>query len=234
MSLVKANGNMYPWVTHCHSHLRGACPHKCPYCYVQAIGKRFGGDAHKGPLCLDTAQLDIKYGAGRTIFVEHASDLFAEAVKRGWLELILDHCRQWPDNTYVFQTRNVGRLVNWFPFMPERVILGTTIETDNDAPGAAPHPHDRALGISMLRGAMPMPVTFVTIEPVLDFDVRGMLALLSLARPDFVNIGADSKGCGLREPSAEKVLALIEGVREMGIEIRQKTNLERLLKGGGK
>jgi DNA repair photolyase len=51
MGIVKAKGNMYPWVTHMHSHLRGACSHACPYCYVQAIiGRRFGGTAHTGPL----------------------------------------------------------------------------------------------------------------------------------------------------------------------------------------
>ena len=223
---------MYPWVTHMHSHLRGACPHRCPYCYVQAIGKRFGGDAHTGPLRMDTDQLDIKYGKGRTIFVEHASDLFAEAVKCGWLDLILDHCRQWPENTYVFQTRNVGRLVNWFPYLPDRLILGTSIETDHDAPGSAPHPYKRALGIQMLNGSLPRPTTFVTIEPVLDFNLDNMLALLDMARPDFINIGADSKGHGLREPSADKVLALIAGIKAMGIEIRQKANLKRLLEGG--
>jgi hypothetical protein len=76
--------------------------------------------------------------------------------------------------------------------------------------------------------------TFMTIEPVLDFDVDGMLELIDIARPAFLNIGADSKRCGLAEPSADKVLALIEGIRTLGIEIRQKTNLERLLKGGGK
>lgn len=234
MSLVKASGNMYPWVTHMHSHLRGACPHACPYCYVQAIGKRFGGDAHTGPLRLDTDQLNVMYGKGRTIFIEHASDLFAEEVLRGWLDLILDHCRQWPENTYVFQTRNVGRLVNWYPFLPDRVIVGTTIETDNDAPGAAPHPYDRAMGISMLKCSLPRPVRFVTIEPILDFEVENMLGLLKMASPDFINIGADSKGHGLKEPSADKVLALIEGIKAMGIEIRQKLNLERLLKGGAK
>lgn len=54
-------------------------------------------------------------------------------------------------------------------------------------------------------------------------------SLLDIVRPSFVNIGADSKGHGLIEPSAEKVLALIDGITKTGIEIRQKTNLERIL-----
>ena len=203
--------------------------HACPYCYVRAISRRFGGTAHTGALRLKTDELKVRYGSGRTIFVEHSNDLFQEQVKRWWLDLILGHCGDWPDNTYVFQTRNVGRMVNWFPWLPDRVILGTTIETDNDAPGAAPHPHDRALGMKMLKGALPSPLRFVTIEPILDFNVDGMLALLERASPDFINIGADSKGHGLEEPSAEKVLELIDGIGKMGIEIRQKKNLERIL-----
>jgi ribosomal protein L37AE/L43A len=38
MGIVKAKGNMYPWVTHMHSHLRGACSHACPYCKEQTMG----------------------------------------------------------------------------------------------------------------------------------------------------------------------------------------------------
>jgi len=45
-----------------------------------------------------------------------------------------------------------------------------------------------------------------------------------------VNIGADSKGHGLPEPSPDKVHALIEKLTGYGIEIREKHNLERLLK----
>lgn len=37
MALTKSKGNMYPWVTHTHTHLRGECPHGCRYCYVQAM-----------------------------------------------------------------------------------------------------------------------------------------------------------------------------------------------------
>lgn len=234
MALIKANGNMYPWVTHMHTHLRGACPHACPYCYVQAIGKRFGGNTHIGPQWLDTDQLDIKYGIGRTIFIEHAADLFADAVKPGWIDLILDHCRQWPENTYVFQTRNPKRALNWQDRLPVRLMIGTTIETNRKAPGEAPHPRHRAVGL-MPELWLHTTTRFVTIEPILDFDVPEMLNLIECARPTFINIGADSKGHGLQEPSADKVLSLIDAIKQLGIEIRQKSNLDRILhpKNGG-
>jgi len=226
--LVKSNGNMYPWVTHMHSHLRGACSHACPYCYVQAISRRFGGDAHTGPLRLKTDELKVRYGSGRTIFVEHSNDLFQEAVETRWISEIMRHCRRWPENVYVFQTRNTERAAQLAYMMPPRSMIGTTIETNRKAPGNAPHPKHRA---RWLMGHLYdlFCKRFVTIEPILDFDVEVMLGLLDIARPEFVNIGADSKGHGLEEPSAEKVLELIDGIGKMGIEIRQKKNLERIL-----
>jgi hypothetical protein len=72
---------------------------------------------------------------------------------------------------------------------------------------------------------------FVTIEPILDFDVRRLFELVKLCDPKFVNIGADSKGHGLEEPTMEKVQELINKFNKEGIEIRQKSNLDRLKKG---
>jgi hypothetical protein len=63
----------------------------------------------------------------------------------------------------------------------------------------------------------------------MDFDLYNLLQLIRDANPDFVNIGADSKKHGLPEPSGNKVLSLIEGIKSMGIEVRKKSNLERIL-----
>ena len=52
--------------------------------------------------------------------------------------------------------------------------------------------------------------------------------MIEKAAPNFVNIGADSKGHGLVEPSMQKVNDLITRLQHGGIEIRQKKNLDRL------
>ena len=65
----------------------------------------------------------------------------------------------------------------------------------------------------------------VTLEPVLDFDINGLVNMINLMKPEWVNLGADSGGHKLPEPSKEKLLKLIDR-----IEIRQKKNLKRLLK----
>lgn len=45
-----------------------------------------------------------------------------------------------------------------------------------------------------------------------------------------INIGTDSKNSNLVEPSKDKVLVLIDNIKKAGIEIREKHNLNRLLK----
>lgn len=236
MSLIKANGNMYPWVTHMHSHLRGACPHACPYCYAtKGRAQRFA----QGPLTFKHEELRVGYGSighvPKTIFIEHTHDIGANAVKPEWVLAILEHCCGTPYNTYVFQTRNPLAFEFYYGnSLPDACMIGTTIETNRLTPGWAPQPLYRAKGLSNFKLVDAVKTTFLTIEPVLDFDVDGMLELIGIARPGFINIGADSKRCGLEEPSADKVIALIDGIKKMRIEIRQKTNLARLLKGGVK
>lgn len=68
----------------------------------------------------------------------------------------------------------------------------------------------------------------VTIEPLCDFDLNEFVEIIKKAQPVQVNIGADSKGCNLPEPSKEKILALIAELNKFTI-IHKKSNLERLL-----
>jgi hypothetical protein len=73
--------------------------------------------------------------------------------------------------------------------------------------------------------------TFITIEPIMNFDVKDLLYVMEEADPDFINIGADSKNSSLDEPPASKVKQFAEELIRRGFEIGQKKNLERLLKG---
>lgn len=223
--LKKAAGNMYDWVTHIHCHLGGECPHRCTYCYVQK--NRFGvSPRYQGEPRLIEAELAVNYGSGKTIFIEHMNDLFAEKIPSEWIFKILAHADKFPDNKYVFQTKNPGRAMKWSTTGIDE-FLGTTIESNREYPelSKAPSPISRAVG--MMQHA---PNKFVTIEPILDFDVEILVTWLKEIRPAFVNIGADSKGCGLPEPPAEKVRELIAKLGEAKITIKKKTNLGRILK----
>ena len=213
----RAKGNMYEWVSHTWSPMVG-CPHQCSYCYVRAYR-----DLSVEPrIYTDFPTL----GNHRTIFVGHLADMFAEVVPNRLIYKVLNHCALF-DNSYVFQSKNPGRFLWLEGSLPTRSMVGTTIETNRqdilDKISKAPPVAERAEAMSQI-----LRPKFVTIEPVMDFDVDELVRLIVQTDPNFVNIGADSKRHNLVEPSAKKVNQLIEALQENGIEIRNKANLERL------
>jgi hypothetical protein len=90
----------------------------------------------------------------------------------------------------------------------------------------APHPELRANAMNRIVGFE----KHITIEPVIQFDLVEMVSMIKHCNPARVHIGADSKGNHLPEPSKEKILALIEALRAMDIEVKPKSNLARLIK----
>lgn len=241
LTKVTPGSNMYQnWINYKHTHLAGECPHKCKYCYSQKGVARISG-RYKGEPRLLESELNVNYGIMKTIFIEHMSDLFAEGIDGDWIEKILKHCRQYPQNKYVFQTKNLDRLLNYYvngKFPDKTTWIGTTIETNRNTCSLdtdhvydisnAPSPDKRYKYIKHLREIF-CPV-FVTIEPIMDFDLDIFSRWIIDIKPNFVNIGADSKKCNLPEPSANKVYQLIKILTENNITVKKKSNLERLFK----
>ena len=93
--------------------------------------------------------------------------------------------------------------------------------------GHAPIPEDRADAMELASMHFK---TMVTIEPIMDFDVHALSSLIYRCNPEWVNIGADSKGNLLPEPKKWKINQLIGELKENEINIKYKTNLKRLLK----
>lgn len=230
MPLSKRTGNMYDWVTHTWSCLQGQCPHECSYCYVAKGRWTRDNPAYKGEPRLEPNFDKVKLGRDRTIFVAHTSDLFAVGVPRDVVTAILGKCSEYPCNDYVIQTKN-PLAVDW-ERLPRKYFMGTTIETDNDLitclQSKAPAPAWRARGLRNIKDQGGPIGTFITIEPIMKFDHKTMVDLIRMAEPSWVNIGADSKGCNLPEPTWNEVQDLIHSIKDLGIEIREKSNLDRL------
>ncbi|KXA90211.1 hypothetical protein AKJ62_01330, partial [candidate division MSBL1 archaeon SCGC-AAA259D14] len=88
----------------------------------------------------------------------------------------------------------------------------------------APAPLERALSMKEFKEHRRM----VSIEPKMACDPQEFTQLITLAMPDFVSIGADSKGHDLTEPTEKEVRELIENLKRI-TRIRKKGNLDRLL-----
>lgn len=228
MNKVKAGSNMYQWVTHTSNPIGGECPHRCLYCYAAAIERRFKGGRYWGDTRPVEEELKVKYGAGKTIFVGDMNDVFALGMPASWISDMLRHCRMYPANTYVFQTKNPSGYWPHMTEMPPNVILGATIETNRNtgAVSLAPQPHSRFCNMLGVRDSGHK--TFVTVEPIMRFDLEVLLPWIIKLRPSWANVGADSGGHGLPEPTGDEVEALIAGIEAEGIEVRRKANLERL------
>lgn len=219
--LKKQSGNMYEFVSHTWSPIKGKCSHDCSYCYMKKWGEQ-------PPLHIDEKDLMTNLGEGNFIFVGHTIDLFAEDVPIVWINGVLRQLRMYNKNRYLLQSKNPKRFLdfNTLGQYPLDVLFGTTIETNRDiVESKAPPVSQRAMALNELsyRGYE----TMVTIEPIFDFDLDDLIHLIVLANPEWVNIGADSKGHDLPEPSKEKIEDLIEALRK-STTVKLKGNLKRI------
>ena len=221
MVLNKSHGNMYPWVTHTWNPIKG-CKHACCYCYVKELETRYQYDA--SPRFVE-GELKTNLGNSRVIFIGSTGDMWGEWMSSDSIERVLDRCREF-DNTYVFQTKNPKRFLEFDGRFPKKSILGTTIETNKyvERITEAPDISNRVEAMKRVAGQK-----FVSIEPILRFDLERLVRIIFQIQPSFVTIGADSKNHYLLEPSGEQVRQLLERLGKF-TEVRPKTNLRRLLK----
>ncbi len=137
----------------------------------------------------------------------------------------------------MFQTKNPERFKEHLHDFPENFMLGITLETNREELIAeyseAPTIENR---VNAMLSLSHFPL-YVTIEPILNFDVEEFVQLIRWIKPDKVFIGADSKvhkypkvynNLVLDEPDAEKILKLIEELEKFTV-VEQKSNLSRLL-----
>ena len=107
------------------------------------------------------------------------------------------------------------------------VMLGTAVESNrSNELSEAPAVDRRANDLHAL--ACQGSTTMVTIEPILDFDIYLLVDLVKRCKPEWINLGADSKGNYLPEPSAEKVKELITELSEF-TQVKVKNNLTRIV-----
>ena len=174
-------------------------------------------------------ELHTNLGMGNTIFVGSSTDMWADEVPDEWILKVLEHCSKYPDNTYLFQSKNPKRFVSFISKFPNNIILGTTIETNRcyHSISNAPIPLHRKNWIEILSHSYEYCV-MVSIEPIMDFDLDEFVLWLERINPKFVSIGADSKGNNLPEPPAWKVEELIKELRKF-TEVKLKKNLNRIL-----
>lgn len=221
--------NMYEWVKS-FNPAGGACKHDCRYCYRKDMMK-IGPQVEKkytGKPFIDEKALKKIPKTDLVIFVCSMMDIMAlphEIILR-----ILERCRQNPEHIYLFQSKNPRKFLEYLQYMPPKVIIGTTIESNRSE---LTDPLTNAPGVNeRLAGMLEIPNGYdkmVSLEPIIDFDIAEFVQIIAYIHPKFVSIGADSKGHNLPEPSPEKIKELIKELEKF-TEVRIKPNLRRLMK----
>ena len=161
----------------------------------------------------------------RDSFVSDMGDLFGEFIPSEWIVKVIEHIRKFPRTYFLFLTKNPGRYAEFLDIMPSNAILGATIETNKDnlyvenKISRAPLPSVRIRAMIDLEWDK----KFVSIEPVLDFDLEIFTEQLTKIAPLMIYIGYDNYNNRLPEPPLSKVLALIDELSEGPIMVVRKT-----------
>lgn len=227
MGLNKQKGDMYGFVSHTWNPIKGKCEHDCCYCYMKRWGKPLP------PLRLDEKEMKTDLGEGNFIFVGSSTDMFAENVPARWIIDVIEHCQKYNNNKYLYQTKNPYEISFYDYYYPKNIVIGTTLETNRhyNCVGNAPRIMERVEAMKLL--SQPKMKTFITIEPIMQFDLFPFIEMIKQCNPDWVNIGADStngRKYDLPEPTYTQVEDLISELKKF-TEVKLKKNLNRLTRG---
>ena len=154
------------WTNLTKNPIKGKCPTACPYCYARAMY-----DDHKWdpsiryiPGVMD----DIPRKPCR-IFVGSTMELF---LFPEWLPEIFDRCRQHPEHTFIFLTKQPQELPRWLPF-PDNRHIGVSATTEEQYFDALKY-----------LGAIKAAVKLISFEPLLEPVMNSGKPYFQLDHPD--------------------------------------------------
>lgn len=186
------------------------CRSNCNYCVQREQAKR---QKHKCEKCylyephMHSERLTEKFKPGETVFVAAMGDIvFATHEEWG---AILEVIRNFPETTFFLQSKNPQCFIRGVVY-PQNIVLGTTIETNRDT-----YDYSDAISTDYRYEAMREinHRKYLSLEPILDFDLDILLGWIKEIAPEFVYVGyldklSRAKKLRLPEPKLVKVKEL--------------------------
>jgi len=171
-------------------------------------------------------ELHRRFKLGQFVFICYMGDIaFAS---RAQVINILDRVREFPETDFLLISKHPGWFWAWHLVFPDNLYLGSTIETNRDhGLSKAPPPKIR----KQFLAAYDHPKKFLSIEPIMDFDLAELGEWVAEIQPSIIEVGADNYHNHLPEPPWWKVERLLENLRGICATVVEKKGLERL-KGG--
>ena len=231
MTLNKAKGRMFKSVGHTWNPIVG-CTHACKYCWAESLTKRWGKsfEPQFRPHFLD----DKMPNDGSWIFVGSMGDLFCSGMKDEWILKVLGKIAyertKGTNNKFLLQTKNPLSFLAFgleLDQIKDSVILGTTIETTGETPWSkAPPTSERYKYLTQMK--MAGFKTFLSLEPLSDFDFNKMIRWVVAINPEAVEIGLENYSNHTTKPPEEKIKQLIYNLDILEIPYVLKDNLKSL------
>lgn len=203
------------------------CRFDCTYCNARktALTRLKHLDRYKDGFKPHLVESELKktFKPGEFIFVSYMGDI-AHASQYEFSQ-ILSRIRQFPKTDFLLCSKSPGTFYRFGIDIPDNVILGTTIESNFDyGHSKAPTPEVRWKSLGVLNN----PRKFLSIEPIMDFDLFTMLKWIKARKPEIIEVGADNYHNNLPEPPWEKVEKLLTNLRAICPQVIEKAGLERL------
>jgi len=225
------------------------CSHGCTYCWAAKLARTRLKNNPRYKDGFDKYQLHAKefkpLKEHTTYFVCAMGDLWAEGCPQAYGEAVFTFLESetgpegepnCPDTTtLLFLTKNPAMYLQQWPKgiePPENYILGATIESNRFAPGGrlfwvkAPNPTDRIFAMMEFREIHPNARLFISIEPIMEFDLDAFIKAIKAIRPEWIYIGLDNHHSKLPEPTEKEIWELVYESSEF-TEPRIKGKLRR-------
>jgi protein gp37 len=204
------------------------CAFSCLYCWSCPLAEtRLKAHYPNGFIpAFHTDRLKRKFKEGEFCFISSMGDI--SFCKPDDLKQILDIVENNPQTDFLFCTKNpMIYRKKIFKDDLSNAYYGATIETNRSYPQDISKAPINLLRYSAMVGLKNCR-KFISIEPVMDFDLEDFTDWILTIEPEIVEIGADNYRHSLPEPEWYKVSALIDKLELAGIQVIQKEGLERL------
>jgi len=202
------------------------CLHYCKYCWARQLAltklkntQRYRDDFKPR---LNEQELRKSFKGG-VVFVSDMGDIFSPGVKDEWVIRVIKHISKFPDTYFLFLTKNPTRYKDFINIMPQNAILGTTLETNRDDLYTEHHISQAPLPSIRYRAMKEIgwPLKFVSIEPILDFDLEVFTKWIKDISPFMVYVGYDNYNWKLPEPPLSKTEKLINMLSDFTLVIKK-------------
>lgn len=206
------------------------CRFNCTYCNARKMAETRLKHSlrYKGGFtpAFVTEELRRHFEPGEWVFICYMGDIFW--ADPSWIWQVMGAVRAYPQTIFLAMTKAPALYRLWEQsreFMPANLVLGTTIESNRLYQlSKAPSPLSRYLDL----WGVNWPRKFVSIEPILDFDLNTLVRWVAHIAPQVVEVGADNYHNHLPEPEWSKVAALLKALRQFVPTVVEKEGLGRL------